>query len=63
MEIGAKIEEIKEIGRESGKKRGMAEVRMEDRKQKMKVMKKKVTLRNEMVRTRDDWTTKERAMQ
>lgn len=42
MEVEAKIEEIKEIERGNGKERKMVIVKMEDRKGKMEVMRKKV---------------------
>ncbi|KAL6263061.1 hypothetical protein P5V15_005858 [Pogonomyrmex californicus] len=58
MEIEARIEDIREIG----KGRGMAIVRMKDRKGKIEVMKKKAMVRDEMVRI-EDWTRKERVMQ
>lgn len=63
MEIVAKIENIREIGKGTGKERGMAIVRLKDRKGKIEVMKKKVILRDEMIRIEDDWMKKERAMQ
>lgn len=61
MEVTARIEE--EIGRENGKERKMVVVKMEDRKGKIEVMKKKVALRGGVVRIEDDWTRKERGMQ
>jgi len=61
--VSARIEEIKEIGRDNGKERKMVVVKMEDRKGKMEVMKKKVALRGGVVRVEDDWTREERAMQ
>lgn len=60
--VGARIEEIKEIGRGNGKERKMMIIKMEDRKGKMEVMRKKVALRG-VVRIEDDWTREERAMQ
>lgn len=59
----AKIEDIREIGKGTGKERRMAIVRLKDRKGKIEVMKKKVILRDEMVRIEDDWMRKERMMQ
>lgn len=47
MGVGARIEEIKEIGRGNGKERKMMIIKMEDRKSKMEVMRKKVALRGE----------------
>lgn len=61
--VGARIEEIKEIGRGNGKERKMMIIKMEDRKDKMEVMRKKVALRGGVVRIEDDWTREERAMQ
>jgi len=61
--VSARIEEIKEIGRDNGKERKMAGVKMEDKKGKMEVMKKKIALRGGVVRVEDDWTREERAMQ
>jgi len=61
MEVTARIEE--EIRRENGKERKMVVVKMEDRKGKMEIMKKKVALRGGVVRIEDDWTRKERGMQ
>jgi len=61
--VSARIEEIKEIGRDNGKERKMTVVKMEDRKEKMEVIKKKVALRGGVVRVEDDWTREERAMQ
>lgn len=52
MQIGARIEEIREILKGSGKERGI--LRMEDRKGKMEVMEKKVILRDKRVTTEDD---------
>lgn len=54
MEIGPRIQEIKEIKKESGKKRGMAIVRMEDKKGKLEIMKNKTILRDEGVRIEND---------
>lgn len=45
--MGARIEEIKDIGRGNGKERKMVIVKMEDRKGKMEVMRKKVVLKVE----------------
>jgi len=61
--VEARIEEIKEIGKENGKERRMAVVRMEHRKGKMEVMKRKVALRAGVVRIENHWTKEERAMQ
>ncbi|EFN64892.1 hypothetical protein EAG_05339 [Camponotus floridanus] len=52
--VGARIEEIKEIGRGNGRERRMAIVRMEDREGKLEVMRRKVGLRGGMVRIGDD---------
>lgn len=57
MGIGARNEDIRKIEKGIGKERGM-----ENRKEKMEVMKKKVILRDEMVKIEDDSTRKERAM-
>lgn len=62
MKVTVRIEEIKEIERENGKERKMVAVKMEDRKGKMEVTKKKVALRGGMVRIEEDWIRKERAM-
>lgn len=45
MEVSAKIEEVKEIGKENGKNRKMEIVRMENRRGKMEIMKKKIALK------------------
>lgn len=59
--MGARIEEIKDIGRGNGKERKMVIVKMEDRKGKMEVMRKKI-VEGGVVRIEDDWTREERAM-
>lgn len=41
----------------------MVVVKIEDRKGKIEIMKKKMALRGGMVKIEDDWTRKERAMQ
>lgn len=41
----ARIEEIKEIGKGNGRERKMVIVKMEDRKGKMEVIRKKIALR------------------
>lgn len=45
--LSARIEEIKDIGRGNGKERTIVIIKMEDRKGKMEVMRKKVALRGE----------------
>lgn len=52
--VEAKIEEIREIGGRNGKEKKMTVVRMEDRKGKMEIMRKKVALRGKVVRIEDD---------
>lgn len=54
MEIEARIKDIRKIRKRMRKERGMVIVRIKDRKGKMKVMKKKTILRDEMVRIEDD---------
>lgn len=59
--VGARIEEIKDIGSGNGKERKMVIVKMKDRKGKMEVMRKKI-VEGRVVRIEDDWTREERAM-
>lgn len=54
MKVTARIEEIKEIGKGNGKERKMVVVKIEDRKGKIEIMKKKMALRGGMVRIEDD---------
>lgn len=63
MEIKAKVEEIKDIGRRDRKGRRMILVKMENRKRKIAVMKKRKALKKRTERIYDDWTWNKRAMQ
>lgn len=55
MKVEAKIEELREIGKGEGRKSSMIRVKLEERADKMKVIRKKKVLKGRKEKIQDDW--------
>ncbi|XP_025265737.1 golgin subfamily A member 6-like protein 2 [Camponotus floridanus] len=63
MEVSGKIEEIRELGKGNKREKRMILVKMENREDKIEIMRKKWKLRERNEKIQDDWTWKERSIQ